>query len=74
MAGVGRKAQHNMRPHIPADVWMILALADLQLAFPVLTGVLTEMGAAIECRSVPPGEAAHFVSAAPIIAALHKRA
>jgi hypothetical protein len=54
-----------LRPHIPARVWMNW----VQMGSAARTyRVLTVRRAEIECYCVPPGEAAHFVSAAPLIA------
>jgi hypothetical protein len=47
-----------LRPHIPARVWMNwVQIGSATRNYPVLTAGRVE----IECCSVPPGEAAHFV-------------
>jgi len=58
MAELSRKTATKMSPHIPALLWMNWVQNGLTARnYLMLTVRRTE----IQCWSVPPGEAAHFV-------------
>jgi len=63
MAGVWRKSRRAPLPHLPARIRVRIHtyLATGGCGLEACAAVLTRRSSAIECNSVPPAEAAHFI-------------